>query len=211
MSNLFRREIPVLLTFGVIIFLFFDYFILTEFTRNVATMLQSWALIITATLVGVGIINATFRHVYTIKRRADYWYLDVWLLVIFTVTVAVGIVGGYGQSQWFQWIMKYVYMPTDSAVYAMVFFDVVYAFYRIFRLRSYESTYLFAAAIITMMRNTPLLSAYIPGVVSIGNWVINIPATASSSALLIVTAIGVIYFAIRMMFGYEKGTIGVLD
>jgi hypothetical protein len=211
MSEALRRDIPLGVTTIVILLLFVDYYLFNPTLRFVAEEVREWALICVALAAGVGIINICLRSARMISRRSSYWYMEIWQFVMFAVTGIAGLIGGYGMSHQFEWIMVNIYQPIDASVYAMVMFDITYAFYRTFRLRTREASLLFIAAFFTMAKNTPLFGAIAPWMHRIGDWFIAVPAGAGSRSFTIITAIGIIYFAIRTMFWYERGTIGVVD
>jgi hypothetical protein len=211
MSELIKREIPVGLATFIIVFMFFDYYIETEITRNLSTLLQDWAVIIAVTAVGVGIINAIIHVYHRVQTKEQYWYLDIWMLVFMVALAIPGLMGVYGTHPMFEWLMKNVYLPIDASIYAMVLFDIVSAFYRTFRVRNREAFILLLCAVLIMMRNAPITGTVLPQALSLGNWLYSVPASATSRGFLMVAALGIIGFAIRILLGHEKTTIGVVD
>jgi len=211
MSNLVKNELPIAIAAIIIALLFFDYYIAIDVTRSTATIITDWAVIIASTAAGVGVINMVVRTFDNIKKKTDYWYMEVWLMVMAVIVAIVGVMGVYGTHPAYLWIMKNVYLPIDSSVYAMVCFDIVSAFYRVFRARTNDSIILVICAFLIMIRNTPVVGGIIPWAMIPGDWIFNIPSTAASRAFTFVTAIGLIAFAIRTMLGYEKATVGVID
>jgi hypothetical protein len=211
MSEAFRRDIPLGLSSLIIIMMILDYYVNIPILRAVSADLQKWAVICVALAAGVGIINISMRSAGMISRRAPYWYMEIWQFIMMIVVAAVGFIGGYGVSHQFEWIMVSIYQPIDASIYAMVMFDITYAFYRTFRLRTREASLLFVAAFFTMCRNTPIFGAMAPILHQIGDWFIGVPSGAGARAFTIITSIGIIFFAIRAFFWYERGTIGVVE
>jgi hypothetical protein len=211
MSEALRRDIPLGFSSLIIIVMIIDYYIFIPGLRAVSEDLQKWAVISVALASGVGIINICTRSARMISRRAPYWYMEIWQWVMMIVVAITGFIGGYGVSHQFEWIMVNMYQPIDASIYAMVMFDITYAFYRTFRLRTLEASLLFVAAFFTMSKNTPLFGAIVPILPAIGDWFIGVPSGAGSRAFTIITSIGIIFFAIRALFWYERGTIGVVE
>ena len=211
MSELLKREVPLGLATVIIALLFFDYYIFFDVTRNLATSLTDWAIIITATAAGVGVLNMIIRTYQNISKRAEYWYLDIYMLVVMVVMAGTGLIGVYGTHPVFEWIMMNAYLPIDASIYAMVFFDIVSSYYRTFRVRSRDSAILFICAFIIMLKNAPLTGGLLPSFIPIGDWMLNIPSTAGSRAFIIVASIGVVAFTIRTMLQTERTTVGVVD
>ena len=211
MSDLVRNELPVAIAAFIIALMFFDYYIALDVTRSFANLITDWAVIIASTAAGVGVLNMIFRTSGVIKRRDEYWYLDLWMLFMMVVVAIVGVIGVYGTHPAYLWIMKNIYLPIDSSVYAMVCFDIIAAFYRTFRVRTKDSIILIICAFLVMIKNMPITGGLIPWAMIPGDWIFTIPSTAAARAFTFVTAIGAISFAIRTMFGYEKATVGVID
>ncbi len=211
MSELLRREVPLGIATFIIAFLFFDYYVFTEVTRNIASTLTDWAIIITATAAGVGVLNMVMRTVQNISKKVEYWYLDIWMLVMMVFMGGTGLIGLYGTHPAFTWVMMNVYLAIDASIYAMVFFDIVSAFYRTFRIKSKESLLLFVSALIILVKNAPLTGGLFPWLLPIGDWLLKIPSSAGSRAFLIMASIGIIAFTIRTMLQSERATVGVLD
>lgn len=211
MSELLRKEIPLGIAAFLIAYLFFDYYVFTEITRNIASIITDWAIIATTTAAGVGILNMVIRTYHRVNKRESYWYFDIWMLLMMVVMGVTGLIGVYGTHPMFTWVMMNVYLPIDASVYAMVMFDIVSAFYRTFRLRSKDAVILFVCAVIIMFKNAPLVGGLFPSFIPIGDWMLEVPSTAGSRAFTIVAAIGVIAFTIRTMLGAERPTLGVVE
>jgi hypothetical protein len=210
MSNLLKREVPLGIGSLIIAILFVDYYTSIDFLHTISLNLADWAVILSALAAGIGIINILKRTAGQIQERATYWYLDIWTLLLMAVVAISGVIGAYGTHPIYTWIMSYIYIPIDAAVFAMVSFDIIAAFYRTFRLRTLESSVLVVVGIFILMMNTPFLGT-IPGATVIGNWVKNVPMLGSARALTTVTAIGYVGIAIRALLWKEKPSMGVTD
>ena len=210
MSNLLKREVPLGIGSLIIAILFVDYYTSIDFLHMISLNLADWAVILSALAAGIGIINILKRTAGQIQERATYWYLDIWTLLLMAVVAISGVIGAYGTHPIYTWIMSYIYIPIDAAVFAMVSFDIIAAFYRTFRLRTLESSVLVVVGIFILMMNTPFLGT-IPGATVIGNWVKNVPMLGSARALTTVTAIGYVGIAIRTLLWKERPSLGVQD
>jgi hypothetical protein len=211
MSNLLRREVPIVVASLSIGFLFFDYYIQNPYTTQIVDLLREWAVILAAFAAGVGVLNVLLRSVNSISRRAEYWYLDTWMIVIMVIVVVFGLINPFGLHPNFNWIISNIYVNIDASIYAMVMFDIISAFYRTFRVRNIDSTILFIMAFITMVKNAPITGGLFPGLIPYADWFFNIPTGAGARAFLIVSAIGLLSFAVRTALAKEKPTLGVLD
>lgn len=192
-------------------FIFIDYYIQTGLTSGLVTYLREWAIILASFAAGIGVLNVIVRSADSIKNRAQYWYLDIWMIVIMVVVILFGLINPYGQHAVFNWIITNIYVNIDASIYAMVMFDIISAFYRTFRIRNRDAIILFVCAYITMIKNAPITGGLFPGVIPYADWLYNIPTGAGARAFLIVSAIGMISFSIRTLLGKEKPTLGVVD
>jgi hypothetical protein len=211
MSNILRREVPLTIATIIIGLLFLDYYIFIPALRSFTEGLSDWGVLIQATAAGVGVINLMLRTTTNIQRREEYWYFDIWMIIIMIITGVTGLIGTYGTHPTYEWIIEHIYLPIDASIYAMVMFDITSAFYRTFRVRTTDSVLLFIAAFFVILKNTPLIGGLIPQLNTFGQWILDVPVLAPSRAFLFITAIGVIGFAIRAMLWKEKPTMGVTE
>ncbi|GAG63962.1 unnamed protein product, partial [marine sediment metagenome] len=105
MSEILKREVPLGLATFIIALLFFDYYIKIEAVRSFALSLTDWAIIIGATGAGVGVINMIMRTLQDVTKKEEYWYLDIYMLVVMVVMTITGLIGTYGTHPVFSWIM----------------------------------------------------------------------------------------------------------
>lgn len=211
MSEILRRELPLVLAAFLIAFLIFDYYIFFEATRSFAQLLTDWAVVVVATGAGIGVVNIMIRTLGHIQKREEYWYLEIWQIVIMIIVALTGLIGVYGTHPTYEWIMKNMYLPIDSSIYAMVMFDITSSFYRTFRVRSRDAAILFVCAVFTMLYNAPITGGIAPALLIPGKWLLDVPIVAASRGFKFVTALGIIGFTIRTMFGHEKPTLGVVE
>lgn len=211
MSELLRREIPLGLSTFIVAFIFFDYYIFTEVTRSFASIIKDWAIIVTATAAGVGVMNILIRTYHKIVKREQYWLFDIWMVIMTVIVGVTGLIGVYGTNSTYEWIIMNMYLPIDGTIYSMVFFDIISAYYRTFRIRSHDSVILFVCAFLIMLKNAPITGGLIPSYLPIADWVLNVLSTAGARSFTIVASIGIIAFTIRTMLWQERGSIGVTE
>jgi len=211
MSSLLRREVPFAVAFVTILVLFADYYIKDATLAAGAKIIQEWAIIITSVMVGIGVINAVMHVGNRVKGKGRYWPLDLWMIIVMVIVVVTGFIGGFGVHPVFRWAMQNVYVPMDLATDTLVAFDFIAVLYRVFRIRSREGAILLLCAFASLIRNSPIIGGLWPQALPFVSWMWNVPTVAGTRAFQIVTAIGLMAFAIRVMRGQERGTIGVVD
>jgi hypothetical protein len=213
MSSLFRREIPMVLLSAIIALLLFDYYIEIQFVRSIATTLSEWAIIITATIAGLGIINQIVRVHSRVVKKTPYWYLDAWMLAVMVVVIASGLytVGMWGSSPTFSWITMNMHVPLVMAIDSLAAFEISAGLYRTFRARSIGAGILVVVAGLVILRQIPAAKVILEPILPLSEWIWKYPTNAASRGFFIISAIGTMGFAIRALFGTEKSTLGMTD
>lgn len=211
MSNILRRELPLTLAAAIVLILFTDYYFQNDILRTTANTLVNWAVVASATAAGVGVLNVLIRTTRNIQKRESYWYLEIWMLIMMVVVAVGGVIGAYGTSILYTWVMQNIYLAIDSTIFSMVVFDITAAFYRTFRVRSIDAAILVISAFFVMIYNIPLMGGLFPDSIAIGSWVVNIASVGPTRALTAVTAIGLIGFAIRILLMKDKSIFGGVD
>jgi hypothetical protein len=188
-----------------------QYFLYIVLLISLASYLRTFALIISAVASGVGIINITIRYVKNITERRPYWFLNVYTLLLMLIVAATGLMGPLATHPTFEWIISNVYMPADASIYAMVYLDIVHAFYRSFRARNIDAAILLVAAFFIMIYNAPVTSYYLPGIAPLGKFLFDNMGTASNRGISLVTAVGTLAFTYRVLVHRETSVVGVVE
>lgn len=210
MSDIMRREIPLWIVSFMLLVGVLQYYIDIPLLRDIAGNLRTWALIMTAIAAGVGIINIVLRYSRRISERQEYWYFYVWTLLVMVIVALPGLIPPFATHPIFEWIITNVYMPADASIYAMVYLDIVHAFYRAFRARNIDASILLIAAFFIMIYNAPVTSFYLPSVAPFGKWLLDNVGTASGRGIGLVTAIGILAFTYRVLVHSETSVVGVI-
>jgi signal transduction histidine kinase len=211
MSELLRREVPMALGTFLTAFLLFDYYIQIEIWRNVANVIQEWTAILVAVTAGLGVINSIIVTSYRIRRRESYWYLEIWMLILLAVTAATGLMGTFGTNPSYRWLYDSFFGPVRGTIYGMVLFAITSAFYRAFRVRTTEAALLLISAVIAMIMKAPMTPAMMPWFMPFSTWVYDILNNVGASTLYILSGLGLLGFAIRVILQKERTTMGVVD
>jgi hypothetical protein len=209
MSLLIKRYLPLSIVSTVILVVIFQYYLDFAILKDLSGNILNWTIIMATIAVGVGVINLLSRYAHNIIRRTEYWPFNLWTIIVLLAVTLTGLIYPFGSNSSFNWLISNVYLPGDSSIYAMVFFDVCYAFWRAFKVRNTDSALLLVAAFFIMMYNAPVTSYYLPQMASFGKWIFDNPSTAANRGIGLVTAIGTLAFAYRVIMQQEKGAIGI--
>ncbi|MCR6668503.1 MAG: hypothetical protein NDF51_00690 [archaeon YNP-WB-040] len=226
MSVLYRRHIPLAITFicGLIILLQF-FLVPTKITEPWQSTVQyygvtltNWANLLANFIIGFGVVNISLIHVRRIMRAksATEKFYSAWLLFVMVVFIVVGLFG-YTRMWWtplkdnWDWLQLYVLTPLDSTVYASLVFYMASGCYRAFRARNLESAVLLVVGFLSIMYKTPLFQAYAPWVIRTVDWIAAYPAVGAYRGIQVNAALGAILLGIRTLMGVETGYLGRRD
>jgi len=155
-----QTTLPVLLTFIMGIFMILMFF-MPQFA-NAESLATRWTTIVWGFALLLGIDSLILGHLRKIKKGGTQSIHSWGLIIAFFVTLFWGFFAWwkYGnpfapQSS-FLWMFRYIYLPLDATMFALLAFFIASAAYRAFRARSMESTLLLIAATIVMMGRVPL-------------------------------------------------------
>lgn len=220
-----RREIPLLITFGVGTLLILSVFIPPMETLGEDFTVFFDIIAVFAFFLGGG--NLLRVHVMKLQRRKTDWEYSIVTLVGFSIMLVIGLFklgnpGGIAASptaagSLFQEIFDYVIIPLSATMYSLLAFFVASASYRAFRAKNKEATILLIAAFVILLGRTPFgmfLTSWIPesfDIFQIPNmaiWIMNSPNLAGQRAILIGIGLGVVSMSLRVILGVERTYLG---
>ncbi len=220
-----RREIPLLITFGIGTLLILSVFIPPMETLGEDFTVFFDIIAVFAFFLGGG--NLLRVHIMKLQRRKVDWEFSIVTLFGFTVMLVIGIFklgnpGGIAASptaagSLFQEIFDFVLIPLGATMYSLLAFFVASASYRAFRAKNKEATILLIAAFIILLGRTPFgmyLTAWVPesfDILQIPNmaiWIMNSPNLAGQRAILIGIGLGVVSMSLRIILGVERTYLG---
>ena len=224
MSIVYRRYLPILITFICGIIMIIQYFLVppnpTEpyqtSLNKIGTDLTNWTNLIGAFTAGFGLVNILLLHSKHITRRTPgQWYFSVWLLIMMFLMVIIGIggepaIGINVTGFWYDWMQVYVFGACSGAMYASIAFYITSATIRSFRARTLQATALLVIGFLTLMSRTPALQVY-PWIVDTADWINSFLVKSSFRGITIGAALGAILLGIRTLMGMETGYFGRRD
>ncbi|HIE23045.1 MAG TPA: hypothetical protein EYP68_02320 [Candidatus Korarchaeota archaeon] len=206
---MYKREIPLLITFlsGMIAVL--EYYVPVDVTKNAFTVLKNWGIVITAFALGFGAVNLFI--VYGRRMRKAVSPIDraysIWLLVLLVITAVIGVSLG-SESTRYRWIYNTVMLPLGATMYASLCFYMTAGAYKVLRARTLDSTLLLITALVVIIGNTPLFPAIWKGFFSWRKWIFDVIVSGSYRGIRIGVGIGSLVLGIRTLLGMETGYLG---
>ncbi len=171
-----KRTLPLIITFVAGVFVVIPFFIPREPFGSLEQRLLVWYSILAGFTLLLG-LNSLVRHHgrKILKRRKDWFYSLVTLVGLFG-TLAAGIYTWvkYGTPLdiksletvgSFFWVYKWIMVPLQGTMFALLAFFIASAAYRAFRARTFDATLLLIAAILVMIGR--LTMGVIPGTIAL--------------------------------------------
>ncbi len=188
----------VAIAIGLIVLL--DYFLVHPVLDALGAAFREWTIILTAFALLLGLYNLLFVHLLRVVRRdepgAGYSAL---VLITALIVLAIGLWFGLPSAP-MTWIFNNLYLPLQSAFFALVAFFLATAAYRALRARTLETILLLAAALIVFIGQIPLLNA----LGGVREWVLSVPSVAGVRGILLGVAIGTIATGLRLLIGLDR-------
>ncbi len=210
------RQLPFMLVSILGIFMAVQFFIPHQSSLDAYTFLLDTLQVISIFTLAVGIASLVRVNFARVERRTINWqYSIVTLVGLFMMLVL-----GFFSKDWafsantpaglqnpiFKKMFDYVVTPIQASMFATLAFYIGSASYRAFRARSVLASLLLVAALLVMLRFTPLgLGSY---VYDAATWMMNVPNLAAQRAIVIGVGIGIVATALKVVLGIERGYLG---
>lgn len=207
MRNL-KREIPVYFSIFCGIVVTASYFISWPALQTISNNLQSWTVLISAFLLGVGMINMLTVASRDIKASKGFPIEPIVLILSMVVMFVVTLFETQFEAQ-SKWLFYEIYSPLATAVFSLLMFSIATATFRALRVKSLESMVLVLAAVITMLGIAPVGEVIWQKFPVIYKWLVEVPDVPGRRGIIIGTAIGGMAASVRAILGLERRYIGV--
>lgn len=216
-----KRQLPFILVFIFGAFMAVQYFMPHESSEWVYEFFAlDWVPIIGIFALALGIWSLIRVSYDKIKHRRQDWQYSIVLLVGLFGIIISGFVVKIGdqwttrflsaeglQSYMFRHLFEFIVIPGQSTVFSLLAFYIASASYRAFRARNLLATLLLLAALVMMLRFSP-----IPGIEDYLSksavWLLNVPNLAAKRAIIIGIGLGMVATAIKVVLGIERGYMG---
>lgn len=209
--NILRRDIPLMTAFFVGMLLMAQFFVPHEYSRNISQKASEWFTIIQGIVLILGVISVSQVHFRRMTRQEAGWGYSLFFFVGALAMMAAGFYnqGEQGRGNAFDWLYDNTMVPLSATLFSMLAFFIASAAFRTFRMRSLDAGLLLTAAIIVMFGQVPwgdqLTGGYASTLVS---WIMNVPNIASTRAIQIGVALGIIATSLKIILGIERSYLG---
>jgi uncharacterized membrane protein len=207
MSEFLRRDIPLLITAFLTLFMLAEYFIDLPILGKLGGDIRSWGVVISAFVLPIGIVTLVRNNVTIIRRREKNWPYYLWSLIIMFTMIITGLIGDLGKHPVFIWLYNNIFTHLSSTMYSILAFFITTASARAFRARNVDAALVLISGVFVILTVAPIGEVIWPGIPVIGNWFLDIPNMAGMRGIIIGVGLGVLALGIRTILGYEKGIV----
>jgi bacteriorhodopsin len=203
-----KKNVPLLVSAigGVIIVI--EYFVKMPVLSTIAKEIQSWTVLISAFLLGIGMTNLLLVNIRALAaKKADI--LDTVVLVGGMISMFVVTAFNTQFKQAYEWLFYEIYAPLGTAVFSLLMYSMASAGFRAVRAKSLESSVFLFAAVISMLGVAPVgevISKYIPVTY---DWLLTIPNMAAQRGITVGASVGAMAVSLRVLLGIERRHIGM--
>ncbi len=210
MASVLRRPEIFIFIAGVVMGItWIGYFFPLGAVEDTVSLMQTWAVGISAFALALGFLSAARIHLHYIRRRTPgMWPFSLWLFIFTAVAIIAGLISE--TTGFYAWQFKWVYTPLGATLYATTGFYICSAAYRAFRARSVEAAILLIAGIIVMLGNCTIGEVIWKDIPVINEWLQIHGQAPFIRAIMVTAALGLVLYALRIMAGIERGYLGAI-
>jgi len=180
-----------------------DRFGITPLTRPITNLLYTWALLLSAFTLLLGVANVVWVHLKQVQQGESEWMLSLLLVVVFVLVLVAGLSAPGGVTgPLMEWTFDAVIAPGQATLFALTGFFVVAAAYRYLRLTRPGGIWILAGALLTLLVQTPISQQALPPVATqFADWLLLGPVMAVMRGALLGGALAAIFAGIRLFVG----------
>ena len=205
MSDVFRRQVPLIIFIISTFWIFFEFFLNIPGGPAITSELSRWVSGIVNFSILLGALNLIrINGAKIIRQDEGEWIHSVIILGSLAVMFFAGLV----YKPIFTWGYDNIYIGLNVALMCFVGFYYFSAMYRTFKVRNSVSLVTMLAVISMLFANAPISGAILPALPAFGLWVAAVPGMGAWRGFIMSAALGMFAMAIRAALGLEKAYIG---
>ena len=197
-----KRTLPLIVAILCGVLSLADFIIPNPQLDALGAVLVEGVTILAAFALLLGLLNILGTHVHRVATGEGSRGLSLSLILAMLITMAVGI--AFPHSGALRWIFRYLYVPLQSTMTALLAFFVVSAAYRAFRLRNIEALILLVTSLLVLFTQLPFVGAISPSLAIIRDWLMRVPVTAATRGLILGIALGTIATSLRILLAVDR-------
>lgn len=194
------NRIALLLVALVACLILADRFGLSPHTRPLVNLLYTWALLLSAFALLLGVATVLWTHLERIQKGDSEWLFSLLLVSVFALMLVAGLaIPGGVTGPLMEWAFDAFIAPGQATLFALTGFFIVAAAYRYLRLNRPGGLWILAGTLLTLLVQTPLSHQALPGLfVDFADWLLLGPVMAAMRGALLGGALAAIFAGIRL-------------
>ncbi len=166
-----------------------------------ATTLYSWALLLGAFALLLGVLNALWYHLLRVQRGQKEWLLSLLLLIAFALVFGAGVTSPKGSAAPVaEWVFDAILAPGQATLFALTGFFLLSAAFHYLRFTRPGGLWILAGALLMLLVQTPASHQLMPvALVDLFNWLLNWPVMAAMRGVLLGGVLGLLIISIRLV------------
>jgi hypothetical protein len=190
------------------VFVLLGYFTNLEIFVNLRLVLLRWGVLLAAAGLWIGLVNLASVHLAKVSDQEAGWPYSGVLIVFFTFTLALGLFFG-PDSPWTLFVFKFVQLPLESSLMALLAIVLVLAGVRLLaRRRDVLSLVFLITAILILLGTGPWLtgsqSTTHEAITRMRAWLAQVWAAAGARGILLGVAIGAVVTGLRVLLAADR-------
>lgn len=202
-----RAPISAVIAIAVGLIVLAGYFLSVDLLVNLRRAFLHWAVILAAVALLVGVANLLSVHWRKVTTQQRGGLYSAVLLAAFILTLLVAGFGG-PTGAGALWLFRFVQIPIESSLMALLAVALAYAVARLLRRRADAFSIVFALTVlVALIGLAPVLGVEVPGLHGpdgLRDLLVRIPALAGARGVLFGVALGAIATALRVLLGADR-------
>jgi hypothetical protein len=192
------------------LFMIGEFFFNVSEVTAVAEQFRVLAVTVAAVAMCVAAVSVTVNGVHNIsKRTKGQWPYYAWSVIFLWFWIIFGLYSG-PTSENYLWLFNNILAALYASILGVLIFSLAIGFYRSMALRGTETGILIVAAVLVMLGSVTIGALMWGGFQPLSTWILSVPGGGAYSALIIITAIGVMSISFRTIIGMDLSWMGIL-
>lgn len=178
-----------------------DRFVAIPLLRAVATELYSWALLLAAFALVLGVLNVAWIHFRQVLIGSDGWQHSLALLLALLFVLIAGVINAEGvRSPLVEWLFDSIIAPGQATLFVLLAFFMAAAAYRFLRVGPTGGAWMLVGALLVMAAQMPLANALLPPpLTGLADWLLQVPGMAAVRGALLGSGFALLIIAARYL------------
>lgn len=198
-----KKQIPLLVSILVGIIVVGEYFLNLPLLTGISKEIQSWAVLVSAFLIVVGMVNSIQVNARAFRDK-KIGVLDIFVIIGGIVVMFIVTYFNEQFSAAYKFLFDNVYSTLGNAASGILMYSTPSATFRGLRAKSSGSLAFLLAAVIGMLGLAPLGAAIWNKLPTMCEWFLEIPNVAGQRGITVSASIGAMAASLRVLLGIER-------